>query len=161
MGYQLSIPSISRSRGITLIEIVLSLAILGTIALFSVAIFSTYLLNKAIDTSTEAVFSAFSRAYLDTIGSRNDQQYGVHIDGGEVVVFTGTTYDPFSVDNVVYPLAREVEIVSVSLVSGGSDVVYQRITGNTVNSGTFILQAKRDSSKSRMITIHPTGMLSR
>ncbi len=147
-------------RGVTLIELLVSIAIFAAIATFSTYIYLSYYINKTLDATAESVHAAFSRAFLDTIGSKNDAQYGVHVAMNGVTVFTGTTYNPAATDNVSYPVSQGVQIATISLNGGVSDVVYQRVTGATDQYGTFLVRSTRDASKYRTVTVHQVGMIS-
>lgn len=148
------------ARGFTMVELLLSVFILTAIVSFSTYIYLSYYVNKTLDTAGEVVHTTFSRAYLDTIGSKSDAQYGVHIASDRVVLFTGAVYNPAAPENVDYSLGQGVEIANISLSGGGSEVVYQRVTGSTAQSGTFQIRSIRDSSNVRNVTIHPVGLVS-
>lgn len=152
--------TISQAKGATLIEILISIAITLIIAMIAITSFSEYRTRKTLDASLEEVMSAFSKAYFDTVASRYDMQYGVHIQSDMVVVFPGNTYNSSVASNTVYAMYSTNEIANISLVGGGSDVVFSRIYGTTTQSGTFDVRSKSNTSKKYTVTVNPSGVVS-
>lgn len=148
------------SRGVTLLETLAAVAILMLISGVVLASLNNFRAQKTMDAAVEEVLAAFSQAHFDTISSRNDQQYGVHIDTDKVVYFVGPTYSAGAATNVIYRFVVPVEIVNISLAGGGSDVLFQRLSGGTDQSGTFIVRAKSNGSLQTKVTINGTGAIS-
>lgn len=143
--------------GITLIEI---LAIAGVVLLLSsmaLAAFGTFRSRKTMDVSVELVMTSFARARLDTISSKEDLQYGVHLDPDKAVYFIGPTYSSAATTNIVYPFSPIIEIASVALQGGGTDVLFNRLTGGTSQSGTFEIRLKGNTSVRTVVTVNGTG----
>jgi hypothetical protein len=47
----------------------------------------------------------------------------------------------------------------INLAGGGSDIVFSRITGDTANNGTIVIQLTSDSSKQKTISINSLGII--
>lgn len=148
------------SRGVTLLETLVAVAILTLIGGLVLASLNNFRAQKTMDAAVEEVLAAFSQAHFDTISSRDDKQYGVHIDIDKVVYFVGPTYTAGLATNVIYRFVVPVEIVSVTLAGGGNDVLFQRLSGSTSQSGTFIVRAKSNGSLQTKVTINGTGAIS-
>ena len=147
-------------RGVTLLETIVAVGIMMLISGVVLASLNNFRAQKTMDAAVEEVLAAFSQAHFDTISSRNDQQYGVHIDTDKVVYFVGPTYTTATTTNVIYRFVVPVEIVSVSLAGGGNDVLFDRLTGGTSDSGTFIIRAKTNNTLQTTVTINGTGAVS-
>lgn len=147
-------------RGVTLVEILVAISIMMLISSLVLAAFSSFRAQKTLDAAVEETLAAFSHAHLDTISSKNDQQYGVHIETDQVVYFIGPTYTTGAVTNVIHQLHTAIEIVNVSLNGGGSDVLYQRLSGTTNQYGTFELRPKARPTITTTVTISGTGATS-
>jgi prepilin-type N-terminal cleavage/methylation domain-containing protein len=147
-------------RGVTLVEILVAISIIGLIASFVLASFGDFRARKTLDASVEGMLSAFSHAHLDTISSKNDQQYGVHIAADQVVYFVGPTYATGTATNIIHSLHSVIEIANISLNGGGSDVLYQRLSGKTNQYGTFQLRPRSRPTMTATITINETGATS-
>lgn len=147
-------------RGVTLLETIVAVGIMMLISGVVLASLNNFRAQKTMDAAVEEVLAAFSQAHFDTISSRNDQQYGVHIDTDKVVYFIGPTYTTATTTNIIYHFVVPVEIVNVSLAGGGNDVLFDRLTGGTSNSGTFVIRAKTNNTLQTTVTINGTGAVS-
>lgn len=144
-------------RGVTLLEILIAVAIMGFMSAFILAAFSEFRARKTMDASVELALAAFSRAHLDTLSSKNDMRYGVHVESGKVVYFAGLTYASGAEGNVPYTLSSAIEIANISLQGGGSDVLYNRLNGGTDQYGSFDIRVKARPTVKTTITITATG----
>jgi len=115
--------------------------------------------KKMVDAAVEEVLSAFSHARLDTLSSKNNAAYGVHIDSNQLVYFKGTTYTAGAATNIVYKLPSQVEIVGVILNGAGTNVFFKRLTGATDQYGAFQVRAKSTPGTMVPITINSTGIV--
>ena len=79
-----------------------------------------------------------------------------------MVLFRGAIYDSLDANNEAVALDSALEIYPTppSLTGGGSDVIFDRLTGKTNQDGTVIIRVKSDTSKTRTITINATGVVS-
>lgn len=151
----------STSRGITTIEILVAISILGILAALVLAAFSDFRSRQTLSAVIEKALAAFSAAHLDTISSKNDATYGVELKSGEVIYFMGTTYpgdaDPGNV-HFVFPLS--VEIANINLNGGGSTIFYKRLSGATDNYGTFDIRVVGNPNTKTTITVNQSGATS-
>ncbi len=146
-------------RGFTFIELIV------TVAIFSVAVsailnsFGQLNQNQVINKNTELVATILREARSLTLASRGGNQYGVHLESSQVVLFRGSVYSSSDPDNIYYPLNALGNISVITLAGGGSDVVFDRLTGDTSQSGTIKLSLLADPSSTRTITISGTGLV--
>lgn len=148
-------------KGFTLIEI---LVVLGILAIITTLIFNTFVdfrRKKALEADTKMVVEVLIEARNQTLTSQNSSQYGVHFSLSpvpQIVLFAGATYVANAVTNKVYPLASTDNILTVTLVGGGSNIVFNRLTGETNQSGTIILSSP-SLSVTKSVTIYKTGSI--
>lgn len=147
-------------RGVTAMELLISLAILAMISGIVVSFFSGFRESKVLDTGVEDVVSLLNEARLDTLSSKSDLQYGVHFESGRMVLFRGTVFSEPNVDNVEVVLNSVLEISNIALTGGGANVLFDRLTGKTSQYGAVTLRVKNAPSRSVLITIEPTGVAS-
>src|SRR3989344_5084489 len=154
-GYTLTMRT---SRGFSLVE---TLVVIGIIAILAALTLQTYVsvnVSKALDTDALRVIAEIGQARSLTVGSKNDTEWGVHIASSSVTLFEGDTYDPGASSNIVSPLNSVVQVSSISLKGGATDIVFERLTGNTTSTGTIALSYVGSSTVSRVITIYGTGV---
>lgn len=146
------------SRGLSIIEILVVigvLAILSTIALQSLRSLNG---NAALDADAVRALAELKNARSKTLASENADQYGVRFETDRIIFFKGATYNAASANNVTTELNRLVTIASTTLIGGSANVVFERISGKTQNSGTVILAQNSNTSASTTIVIYETGI---
>ena len=150
-----------KRHGFTLLEVIIALAIIGTLTSIVLASMSTLRARQTLDSSIEKTLSAFSHARLDTISSMKDSVYGVRVLSDRVIYFKGAVY-PGDNDsnNLVLVLPPLIIIANISLNGGGSDIIFQRLTGATQNYGTFNIQAKGNATIFSTLAINQSGAVS-
>lgn len=148
----------SSSRGFTLIEVLVSLAIAGIIVAVGVGAFVNWNTREALDTETGKIIALLLEARSLTTSGSDGSVFGVHFESGQTVLFRGAAYDAGSTGNRAQPLHDEVRITSVALSGGAHDVVFRKLTGATGQSGTVTLSSVRDPDNTRTITITQTGV---
>ena len=112
-----------------MIEIIVAIGVLAIVGTTVFVGFSKATESADLKTSAFKVVDALQFARTRTIASLASSQYGVHFEQTQYVLFRGATYNASDPDNIVYPISSRVEIANIALAGGGSDVVFDRITG--------------------------------
>lgn len=150
----------NKHRGYSLMEIIIASAMLTALTVITVTTFNDFRARKARDAATVQVLAVLSRAYLDTITSKNDLVYGVQLRTSDYILFSGSTAPASDTAPSVIlreSLPKSTEIVNISLTGGGSYIYFQRLSGSTLQNGTFDIRAKNKSAISTTATISKTG----
>jgi Tfp pilus assembly protein FimT len=156
MNYKLK--TVQGNKGVTTIEIIAVLAIMAIITFIVSGAFSSSTGRQALDKKTAIVISLIDQARNQTLSSKADSAYGVHFETAKAVLFVGPTYSSTATStNVVEPINPLVRISTISLAGGGSDVLFNRLTGETAQSGTITLSLLASSTQQKVITIYATG----
>lgn len=144
--------------GFTIVEIIAVIAI--TVLLMGIVAVSFRSLNErsVLDGAVNESLSALADARSSTLASIGGSQYGVHFETNSVTIFTGASYVPGAAANRTTTLSPLVEISGITLAGGGSDVIFERLTGATTQSGTITLRLTGDVSQTRVIRIEPSGI---
>lgn len=145
------------SAGFTLIEIVVAIGMMAIIGATLFIGFGKATESADLKTSAFKVVDALQFARTRTLASLASSQYGVHFEQTQYVLFRGATYNALDPDNIVYPLFSRVEIANITLAGGGSNVVFDRITGKTAQNGTLSVRLIADPSKLKTIEISSAG----
>lgn len=146
------------TQGITALELLMVVAIMALLVSVVAMPFLGFRHNKILDTGTENILSMLSKARGNTLASKDGYQYGIHFQADRTVLFHGATYNSSDSTNEINILDTALEISSISLTGGGTDVLFDRLTGKTNQDGTITLRVKSDTSKIRTITIIGTGI---
>ena len=134
------------------------IAILGIISSIVLLNLSQFRNEQLLKNTTLDVVSLLSKARQNTLSSVNSTNYGVHFDSNKAVLFTGSLYSSNNATNepIVFSSKVIVPIPSGLNIGGGSDVIFERLTGETVG-GTIKIQLTSDSTKQKIITVGKIG----
>jgi len=150
----------NKKKGVTAVEILIVLAVLGI--LFSIVLpqFSKIRENQVLKNGIEEILSSINKAKSQTLSSLNSLEYGVHFESGQVIIFKGTIFSALDPDNEDINITSPASISDVTLggVSGSSGEFYfNRLSGNPSKTGTVTLST---SNYSKTITISAAGTAS-
>ena len=146
-------------RGFALIELLISVAILLVLSAMTYQVFQTTNNMKALDTESLKLLTQLRTARSFTLASKNASQWGVRVASTSVTLFEGSSYDAASPSNVVSTFNRLVVASTISLAGGGSDIIFERLTGEVDQSGNITLSLVASSSVKRIMTVHHTGIV--
>jgi len=144
------------SRGLTLIELLIFLALVVILSSIVFRVFRTLAQSKSLDGESSRIVAEFARARSLTLASKYADQYGIHIATTSITLFQGSSYSASSASNTVMTLSPSAQIASSSIAGGGSNVIFQRLTGGTTQSGTLQVSLKNGTS-TKIIIIYKTG----
>lgn len=148
-----------REKGYSFLEIIIVLAIMSFVLLFTTDVFLFFGKNKALYAETERVISIINEARSKTISSKNASEYGAHFEQTKIVSFKGTVFNSFDPNNKEVFFSEGVEIYNISLNGGSADLFFKKFTGGTDMYGTISLRLKRDNSKIKIIKISQSGIV--
>lgn len=140
------------SQGFTLLELLLSLALIAILAGFSASIFLRIQTKNDLDSSAATVVQNLRRAQLLAQAVDSDIAWGVKIQNGSIILFKGASY-----------ATRDTAFDEISTIpnsigaSGVSEIVYNKFTGLPQLSGTITLSTNTDTST---VTINEKGTVS-
>ena len=126
-------------NGFTALEVLIVIAILGVLLATIVPSFLSFRQKSILNTETMELITTISRARLLSISSKNDQQFGVHFESGKVVLFQGITYTTGASTNEEHIFDPALTLSSIAVNGGGSEVVFQKVTGATTQNATTTL----------------------
>lgn len=143
-------------RGFTLIEMVVAFGITAIIVTLTVSSFVGLSNFQSIDKDSDVSLSYLEKARTQAIDSKNFSEYGVRFASTSVTLFPGTAYTSTS-SNLVYNLSTKVTISAISLSNGGTDIYFNKVTGESNATGTVTFQLQ-NSSTTKKIIIYGTGL---
>jgi len=149
----------NKQKGFTLLEILIVIAIMGTVFALSAQPLLSFYHRIVLQGTVENVLAMLDEARKSTLSSYYSSQYGVHFETSKAVLFRGATYSALDLNNDEYMLSDNTEISTISLTGGGSDVVFDRITGETSQDGFIEIELVNSTLASSTITIHLSGLV--
>lgn len=147
-------------KGISVIELLGVLAVLGLLLLIILPQFSKLRENQGLKTAVSDTLSAFNKARANTLASVNSSTYGVHLESNQVIIFKGTVFSALAPDNENINIISPVSITNVTLnsISGSTGEIYfNRLSGAPSKTGTVTISTP---SFSKIITLSASGVAS-
>lgn len=140
-------------KGFTLVELLLSVSILGIIAGFTTPLYIGFQNRNQLAVFSDTVVGALRKAQYYAIHKSNNSQWGVAVGGGSVTVFAGESYAlrDQSLDEV-HPIPATIT------ASGLNAVVFTKGTGEPSVTGVLTLESV---GYTRTITVDPKGVIGR
>lgn len=147
-------------RGFSLLEIIIVIAIIVLVATIIVIPFSQFRNRQTLDGAAEEFSSLIALARAKTMSSEGNARYGIHFTSSSASLFQGASFPGDNESaNIVVNLSALVSI-SYTLAGGGADMIFQRLTGDTTQSGTIIISLVADNTQQRVLTVETTGNVS-
>lgn len=143
------------NRGFTLIEMMLSVAIIGMLAGLALPVYQSFQQRNGLDFTAQSIADSLRRAQLYSRGSKNDSVWGVRIGMTTVTLFKGTSFASrdTSLDEVT-------SFSTLSLVvSGLNEVTFAKLSATPSTTGTTTLTATT-TNDTRAVTLNSEGMVS-
>jgi len=139
-------------KGFTLIEIMLTLALFGVVAGITIPVHQSFQNKNDLDISASILAQSMRRAKALSQASDFDTTWGVYVATSTIAVFQGANYTArdSSYDEVF-------EMVDSISVSGISEIVFAKFTGEPNTTGTTILTSVNNDTKN--IVINSKGMV--
>lgn len=147
-------------KGITALEILIVLAVLGVVFAIVIPQFSKMRENQVLKDGVQDVLSSVNKARAETLSSLYSSEYGVHFQSDKVLIFKGKIFSAGDPNNETINITTPANISNVTFggVSADSgDLYFNRLSGAPSTTGTVTVSA---NASSRIITISATGSAS-
>jgi type II secretory pathway pseudopilin PulG len=136
--------------GYTIVEILLTVALIALIAGFSVPLFQSFLFRNQVETATALVTRAIRSAQANSQGVRGDSSWGVAFISNSVILFKGNSY----------ATRDQNEDLNYSLqgatVSGGGELIFSKLYGFLSSPVTLNISS---TSGNNTITVNEKGTI--
>lgn len=140
-------------RGFTLLEVLLSIAIIGLITGIGIPVYQSFQVRNDLDIATVSIAQSLRRAETLAEAVDGDISWGIRVQSGSITLFKGTSYAARDTN------FDEVFQVPTSIApSGVQEIVFAKFTGLPQTTGTTTLTS--NTNETRTITINAKGMVS-
>lgn len=151
----MSIAKLCLKKGFSLIEVLVIIPVMAVLITIGVLDYNFFRQRLEIDTAANQIISVLRLARNLTVSSDNALTYGVHFEENQYVLFEGS-YAPADPDNKIYTLSAGIEVYDI-ILTGGSDVIFNRVEGTTANDGYVQLRLINKPSEHRRINVLSSG----
>lgn len=142
-----------QEAGFTLIEMLLSVAIIGILVGLSAPVYESFTRRNDLDLTAQTLTATLRRAALYARAGNSDTTWGVHVDSSAITLFQGAD---FASRNTNFD--ETTSVPGSIAASGASEVVFSKLTGAPQTTGTITLQSTTNDT--RVITVNAKGMVS-
>ena len=138
--------------GFTLMEILLSVAIIAIIAGTSIPIYQSFQVRNDLDVVANSIVQTLRRAQVLSQSSDGDSSWGVYIQSTSTVLFKGSSYAlrTSALDEIF-------EVPGSLTPTGVLEIVFTKFTGEPQVTGTTTLTST--TNETRNIYINSKGMI--
>ena len=150
----------SLKAGFTLLEIIITLAVISLIAGGTFVIFSSFMTNTYLEDTTQEIVHALRKANTNATARLYDLRWGVYFDDTALsfTFFAGDSYATRSTQyDEVTNLPTSVTFGPISLNGGGKEIVFTKIVGGTTQYGS--LEMRNTNSKQHTLNINQLGQI--
>lgn len=152
------------NAGFTIVELIIVIAILAILAAIPIADFVLMQKRTNLDNAAQDFIGIVRFAQNKTLAADSASQYGVYLDTlvfpNKYTLFKGASYALRDVSSdQVYSLSDTIEFYDVSF-AGGNEIVFNKVTGVTQESGNVSLRVKADPSQNKTVYISNFGVVS-
>jgi len=139
------------NKGFTLIEVVLSLAIVILIFGIATPFYQDYQIRNGLDIGVNTIVENLRRAQVLSMAVDGDSNWGVNISGNQVTLFKGVS---FATRDVTFDEVSD--ILSVISFLGLNEIVFSKLNGLPNTTGMINLSV---SGNTRTVSINEKGIL--
>ena len=146
--------------GFTLIEVLI--VVLIVLAILSIAITSGRNFNDSVnlENTAKGINSKIKLAKSRSVSALNGTNHSVHFEADKITVFEGSTFNVSASTNEVFTFSDNIRIDIPTGLSGGDDLIFDRLVGSTSNTGNIDIEVISDSSETKQIIVNSDGQTS-
>lgn len=143
-------------KGFTLLETIIAVSIVILIGAGAMVSFVNSRNVRDLNTSGQNVLSVLREAQSKALAGEDNVTWGVRLEQSRFILFAGPAYVG-SPTTTIHTLPSSIEIVNISLVGGGQEVVFEKVDGRTDEVGTFTVRVRSATSLTFPVTIDASG----
>ena len=142
---------LGRQAGFTITEMVLVMAIIAIILAVSAPFYLSLSNSSQLDAATGILAQDLYQAQTNSRSGAADSQWGVAVNGQDITLFSGSSYATRDPDH-----DSTYTVPNIISISGSSQVVYSKLYGLPVSTGSFSLN---DGAKSSSVVVNNKGIV--
>jgi prepilin-type N-terminal cleavage/methylation domain-containing protein len=144
------------AHGFTLIELIVSMAVLAVIVGFIVVAFQNYANYQRFNTASSLLKTTLLNTRADARNSVSGQPHGIKISNNSITTFVGNTYNATNPNNQVISF-NEVTFTP-DLSAGTDEIIFAQLSGLPSATGTITIAGSVYAASSTA-TITASGVI--
>jgi prepilin-type N-terminal cleavage/methylation domain-containing protein len=140
-------------QGFTLLEVLLSLALISILAGTTITVYQSFQVKNDLNIAANTLVQTAHRAQTLARAVDSDSVWGVHVQSGaNITLFKGNDYNARDTEyDELFDLPQTITS------SGLSTIIFSKLTGDPDTTGSFQLHAS--TGESRTLTINAKGVI--
>jgi prepilin-type N-terminal cleavage/methylation domain-containing protein len=141
-----------KAHGFTLIELVLVVALLLTVAVLSTSFYSRFLVQNDVSNTVDRLVNSLRKAQINSMMGKQNDTWGVSYASKKITLFKGATLG-------INPSFNEVFTVNNAItVSGLNEIVFSSPNGTPSTAATITISG---NNSSKTIKVNAQGVVSK
>ncbi len=140
------------NHGFTLLELLLSVAIISLLAGLSLPVYRTLLTKNDLDIAAVSIAQSLRRAQILSQSVDGDTSWGVKAQSGNITLFKGSSFTARDTN-----VDETFDMPTTIGVSGTTEIVFAKFTGLPQTTGTINISTESDT---RSVSINEKGTVS-
>ena len=141
------------SSGFTLLELMLSMALITMLAVGSIPVYETFVRRNDLDLTTQNVVAGLRRAQTYARASKGDSAWGVNVQSGTATLFKGTNFATRDATQ-----DETIDIPDTVTPGGLGEIQFTAFSSAPNTTGNITLTSTTNDT--RTITVNAKGMVS-
>ena len=145
-----------------MLETLISIGILLIIFAVALPILSDFKKSQTLRDATNDTVALLNEARAKTLAGVDSDYYNVFFEEDKATLYKGDTYTEGEVGNkeVIFDASVTLPADNIDLISGSETITFDKLSGDTNDYGTITLELGNDITKTKVITILRTGLIS-
>jgi prepilin-type N-terminal cleavage/methylation domain-containing protein len=144
---------ITRQSGFTLLEVLLTITLMGIIFTFTIPFYQSFRVNNNLDVSANVLAQSLYRAQIFSQAVAGDAPWGIRIQANSIVLFQGTDYA-----NRDTSLDEIYELPTGIILTGLSEIVFAKLSGTPNLTGAIIF-SNNFNNKTKTVWMNEKGIV--
>lgn len=148
-------------NGFTLVEILITIAILCLLAGIAFPGLRSMLIANYLNTSGSEIVQSLRQAQANAMSGAEDSKWGVFfdVDNNKFIFFKGATFPgPGHAYNLTTELPASIKIKDINFNGGGAEIIFEKTSGKTNQYGSLTLSSL-NNQQTKDIIINEHGMV--
>lgn len=143
-------------RGFVFVELIIVIGIFTILVVMATMSAFSFRANVELTGTANEAIEMIRIAKTKTTSSEDASAYGIHLASDRIILFKGSDFslrNPAFDEAHIFP--QRVDLASWNI--GGDDIIFERVSGATQNSGIITFRLVSSPSKTKSISISASG----
>lgn len=146
-------------KGFSLLEIIISIAIIGILTTIVVNSSQVSILKKEQESIIQSMIAQLEKAKANAQAGKNGSEFGIKFNPQEYIYFSGSTFSVNNDENIFFVINSQFEITE-TISNGDNSIVFSKILGRPNTTATITVSHIDNRIPNKSFQIEATGDIS-